>query len=71
MIAQVRLQFTAGLPLNSAAALLFATVASAPADLVIRPSGDHGVRVTLSTNEADLQLNPALVDQTCRRRPCG
>src|SRR5262249_53904672 len=34
------------------------------ADLTIRPSGEHGVRVTLVEKDDELKLNPALVDQS-------
>jgi alpha-glucosidase (family GH31 glycosyl hydrolase) len=41
-----------------------ASIESVRADISIRPSGDHAVRVTIADKEADVALNPALVDQT-------
>ena len=39
-------------------------VRSSWADIFIRPSGEHGVRITLADAEGELKLNPALVDQS-------
>ncbi len=36
---------------------------SASADVSFRPSGQHGVRITLSDDESKIKLNPALVEQ--------
>lgn len=46
-----------------AAVAMLTTASSVNADMLISPSGLHGIRVTLVTNDVDLQLNPALVDQ--------
>src|SRR3954463_16536979 len=40
------------------------TAMETKADLAIRPSGDHGVRITLAEDESKVQINPALIDKT-------
>ena len=46
------------------ATLLVFAPGTVSAELVIRPSGEHGVRVTLATDETKLTPSPFLVDQT-------
>ncbi len=43
---------------------LISVARHALADVTIRPSGEHGVRITLAEAEGELKLNPALVDQS-------
>ncbi len=49
---------------QSVAALLVFAPGTLLAELVFRPSGEHGVRVTLATDETTLRPSPFLVDQT-------
>src|SRR5690242_9861467 len=46
------------------AAATAVSVRSSRADISIRPSGEHGVRITLADAEGELKLNPALVNQS-------
>jgi alpha-glucosidase/alpha-D-xyloside xylohydrolase len=45
------------------AALTVSTAGPLRADVAIRPSGEHGVRITLTAGEMNPPLNPALVEQ--------
>ena len=47
-----------------AVGLMISVARLALADVTIRPSGEHGVRITLAEAEGELKLNPALVDQS-------
>jgi alpha-glucosidase (family GH31 glycosyl hydrolase) len=47
-----------------AAMLLVFAPGTVSADLMIRSSGEHGVRVTLATDDTPLQPSPLLIDQT-------
>ena len=49
--------------LGAVASLLLAANVSR-ADLAIRPSGEHAVRITLAENDSELKVNPALTDQS-------
>ena len=51
---------------RAASAIFLFWTATAPvrADINLRPSGEHGVRITIADKESDLRLNPALVDQS-------
>src|SRR5262245_31955671 len=54
-----------GLKCFVATAQLFAVGANTSrADLTLRPSGEHGVRITLADKESEPKLNPALVEQS-------
>src|SRR6185436_18606213 len=46
------------------AAATTASARSSRADISIRKSGEHGVRITLGDAEGELKLNPALADQS-------
>jgi alpha-glucosidase (family GH31 glycosyl hydrolase) len=49
--------------IHGVAMLFFFAPGTLSADLVIRPSGEHGVRLTLATDDLPLRASPFLVDQ--------